>query len=369
MSKLIDGKYRYFAFICYTHADQGAAERLYKKLQHYRLPNRLMNKEGRVKRLVPVFWDHRELYGVYRESDCQALKESKYLIVVCSKHLKEHDKEVNQEITDFLAAGNSVKNIIPFIVDRDEKPELNCFPAKLREICRDNSIIGHNIFERDGKQNYRAALLKTVALMQEISVSELENEDHRRRRQMIRIRVVIAVLIVALFAGFYHFSSTTRFNSELNLSIRGNNSTGWQKELQDVSVGDIVQLQAEFINSRGFLSTFLGKFATSNDLEITTSNIMIRSVLPDNLEYIENSTILYNSNYQEGIKLRDNTITTSGLNIGSYVINGNAYVRFSCRVINKNLQKGDNICVTWVSSTIKDKVEKDSVSVRVNYNN
>lgn len=190
-----------------------------------------------------------------------------------------------------------------------------------------------------------------------------------RSQQMIRMCAVVAVLIVVLFTGVYHLLSTTRFDSKLNLSIRKNDISEWQKELQDVSVGDIVQLQAEFINSRGFLSTFLGKIAANNDLDITTGNIMIRSVLPDSLEYVENSTILFNSNYQNGIKIRDNTINTSGINIGSYEINGNAYIRFSCRVIDRNLQKGNNKCITWVSSTIKDKVEKDSVSVWVNYNN
>jgi len=368
VNELINGKYRYFAFICYAHADQKAAEKLYRKLQHYRLPNRLMNTEGRVKRLVPLFWDQRELYGVYREADRLALRESKYLIVVCSRNLHEHDKEVNQEITDFLAAGNPAENIIPFIVDRDEKPELNCFPAKLREICGDESIIGHNIFEHDGKQNYRAALLKTVAQMQGIAVSELENEDHRRRRRMMYIRVFVTALLITIIAVTYHFTVSTRFHGKLSMSVRYVGYTEWEKELSDARDGDIVEFQVEFRNSRGYLSSFLSKIADSNDLQISSDNIMIRAILPDNLEYMDGSTVLYNSVYQEGVRLLDDTVTTSGINIGSYMINGNAYIRFICRVGNENLEKGDNILITWVNSTVGGKVDgKDNASIRVSY--
>jgi hypothetical protein len=83
---------------------------------------------------------------------------------------------------------------------------------------------------------------------------------------------------------------------------------------------------------------------------------------------MDGSTVLYNSVYQEGVRLLDDTVTTSGINIGSYMINGNAYIRFICRVGNENLEKGDNILITWVNSTVGGKVDgKDNASIRVSY--
>lgn len=93
---------------------------------------------------------------------------------------------------------------------------------------------------------------------------------------------------------------------------------------------------------------------------------MIRDVLPSNIQYIEGTTYLFNSNYKDGVLLEDDTVTTSGINIGSYSENGNAYVRFTGGVVNVNLAAGDNQLVNWASATITNTVYKDDVSILVN---
>ncbi len=95
-------------------------------------------------------------------------------------------------------------------------------------------------------------------------------------------------------------------------------------------------------------------------------NVMIRDILPKNLEYVKDSTVLYNSNYQNGTKVVENTLTTTGINIGSYGVNGNAYVRFTAKVVNNSLACGNNQLVNWANATVNSKVVKDDASVMVN---
>ena len=95
---------------------------------------------------------------------------------------------------------------------------------------------------------------------------------------------------------------------------------------------------------------------------------MIRDVLPTNVEYVKDSTYLYNSVYQKGILLNENTLTTTGINIGSYSPKGNAYVRFTGKVVNKTLACGQNQLVNWASATVNKDVYKDDASVVVSKN-
>ena len=119
----------------------------------------------------------------------------------------------------------------------------------------------------------------------------------------------------------------------------------------DAKIGDEVEFQIEYKN------------LTSETVE----NVMIRDILPNNLEYVKDSTYLYNANHQSGVQIVENTVTTTGINIGSYTTKGNAYVRFTAKVVNKNLACGGNQLVNWANVTVKAEVAgKDDASVMVN---
>lgn len=124
---------------------------------------------------------------------------------------------------------------------------------------------------------------------------------------------------------------------------------GWWYKTTEAEVGDLVECQIFYRN-------------TSNTLQ---KNLMVRYVLPNNMEYIPGSTVLYNSNYQTGVKLIDDTVTTSGINIGDYKPQGNAYVRFIVRVIDKNLASGLNCLINWGAVTVEGKVAKDNAQLYV----
>lgn len=145
-----------------------------------------------------------------------------------------------------------------------------------------------------------------------------------------------------------HATSKT---SKLAKTVRIKGTKNWSESV-NAKVGDEVEYQIEYKN-----------LAAEQ-----VNNVMIRDVLPTNMEYVNGSTVLYNSNHQSGLKLDQDTVTTSGINIGSYAPRGNAYVRFTAKVVNKTLACGSNQLVNWASATVNSVVYKDDASVMVTRN-
>lgn len=137
--------------------------------------------------------------------------------------------------------------------------------------------------------------------------------------------------------------------AKLAKTVRLKGTKEWS-EMVDAKIGDEVEFQIEYRNL----------------LNEQADNVMIRDVLPNNLEYVQDSTYLYNASHQSGVKLDGNTVTTTGINIGSYSPDGNAYVRFTAKVVNNDLICGKTQLVNWAASTVNSKVTKDDASVMVN---
>ena len=141
--------------------------------------------------------------------------------------------------------------------------------------------------------------------------------------------------------------------AKVSKTVRLKGTKTWSESVV-AKVGDEVEYQIEYVNL----------------LSEQVKDVMIRDVLPTNVEYVKDSTYLYNSNYQSGVLLKDNTLTTTGINIGSYNAKGNAYVRFTGKVVDKSIACGSNQLVNWASATVsgssvKNAVYKDDASVLV----
>ncbi|MBR2753871.1 DUF11 domain-containing protein [Candidatus Saccharibacteria bacterium] len=162
--------------------------------------------------------------------------------------------------------------------------------------------------------------------------------------------------------GCYEYSGVVTIDVKVHSSVaakvskqvRIKGTKDWSESVE-AKVGDEVEYQIEYVNL----------------LSEEVKDVMIRDVLPTNVEYVADSTYLYNSNYQNGVLLKDNTVATSGINIGSYKAKGNAYVRFTGKVVDKTMACGSNQLVNWASATvsgsnIKNAVYKDDASVIVN---
>src|SRR4051812_17055413 len=99
---------RYAAFISYRHVepDRGWALWLHRTLESYRTPRSLVREFGIRARVGRVFRDEDELSAtsdLTREIE-QALEQSQFLIVVCSRRTPE-SHWINEEVRRFRQRG------------------------------------------------------------------------------------------------------------------------------------------------------------------------------------------------------------------------------------------------------------------------
>jgi len=135
--------FKYWAFISYSHSDQASADQLHEALERYRVPRRLVGRPGRdgpvPSRIAPIFRDREELPT---SSDLgsairEALRASRYLIVVCSPS-SAGSIWVNEEVLTFKRLGGA-NRILCLILDGEPNasdkpgttPECFCPPCGL----------------------------------------------------------------------------------------------------------------------------------------------------------------------------------------------------------------------------------------------
>ncbi len=129
---------------------------------------------------------------------------------------------------------------------------------------------------------------------------------------------------------------------EIEKEVRLAGETEWKNEV-DAKVGDKVEYLITYKN-------------TSEDIQ---SNVMIQDILPKNMRYVPNSTILYNGKHPSGAVMTDDDIAGTGVNIGSYGPGVTVMVKFTAEVIDKSLQCGGNILANWAQVTVNHKSMQD----------
>jgi uncharacterized repeat protein (TIGR01451 family) len=130
------------------------------------------------------------------------------------------------------------------------------------------------------------------------------------------------------------------------------NVTNSEKTFNDTTnakVGDIVEYQILYKNT------------SSTAVE----NVVVKDVLPNNMEYIAGTTKLYNASNQDGIINTNDTITTDGINIGGYAAGANAYIRFRAKVVDKSMTCGSNKLVNWGQVGVGKTTLQDNAFVMV----
>ena len=134
---------RYWAFISYSHRDEKLAKSLQRKLETYRLPKRLVGRDGAhgpvPAQAKPVFRDRDELHaGTDLAAHVQAaLATSRWLVVLCTPNAAR-SPWVEREIVAFkrLHGEGRVLALIaagePFASRLPGREEEECFPNALR---------------------------------------------------------------------------------------------------------------------------------------------------------------------------------------------------------------------------------------------
>jgi len=191
---------KYFAFISYQRRDSKWAEWLRRKLEHYRLPSNLRKQDPSLpKEIRPVFRDVLELSsGLLSEEIREALKESRYLIVICSPH-SAGSPWVDKEVQTFIELGRA-RDIIPFIVDGEPctgDSDTECFTPALRSLKDEDELLGININEM-GRD---AAAVKVVAKMFGLKFDTLWQRYQRERKR--RLFFTLGLILLALATGLY----------------------------------------------------------------------------------------------------------------------------------------------------------------------
>lgn len=115
-------------------------------------------------------------------------------------------------------------------------------------------------------------------------------------------------------------------------------------------MGDEIEVQVHYTNS-------------SNSKR---ENVMMKIVSPESVEYIPDSTILFNTTNPDGIA-RDDTAEANGINIGSYNIDGDGYIRMRYIVRgSENNAVGKNILRFWGQIDDGTITLQDSTDVMLN---
>jgi WD40 repeat protein len=221
-----ESRYKYYAFISYSHANKKWGDWLHKALESYRVPKHLVGKNTHddviPSRITPIFRDREELPTSSNLGELinQALQQSRYLIVICSPDsAKSH--WVNEEILSFKRLGRS-KQILAIIVDGEpyasDKKHIDaeeCFPQALRyEIGNDQQLSNVRAEPiaadaRPGKDGKSDANLKLIAGILGVGFNELKQRElQRRQKRLMAIAgaaisiatVTIALAITALIA-------------------------------------------------------------------------------------------------------------------------------------------------------------------------
>ncbi|MEP2774609.1 MAG: toll/interleukin-1 receptor domain-containing protein [Luteolibacter sp.] len=209
---------KYHAFISYSHSDKAWANWLHRKVETYRIPA-LLRKEHKElpERFYPVFRDREELAGASVLGDRlrEALRESRWLIVVCSPR-SALSPWVNEEIYYFKQLGRA-NQILCFVVDgvpnvtaadRDVGSAEECFPPSILHPVGKAGELDIEAWEEplaadarpcaDGKQ---AAFLKIIAGMAGIGFGDLVRRDQQRAIRKLRWMVSGVSALVLAFAG------------------------------------------------------------------------------------------------------------------------------------------------------------------------
>lgn len=190
----------YDAFISYRHAplDMEFAKKVHSGLETYHVPDAVRKKTGK-KKIQRVFRDQDELPigSDLNDNITQALRESEYLIVICSPETPG-SYWVSKEIETFIAL-HGRQNILAVLVDGE--PEQS-FPALLRTDEAGNAVEplaadvrGTTPSERNKK--FKTELLRLAAPILGCTYDDLRQ---RHRERIVRRNLIIAAAAAGILA-------------------------------------------------------------------------------------------------------------------------------------------------------------------------
>lgn len=218
-------KITYDAFISYSHSepDSFVAEKLHSMLEHYHISKKLQEISGK-KKISRVFRDREELplSSDLGANICQALKNSEYLIVVCSPRAVKSEW-VQREIEIFLETHEKNK-ILTLLVDGEPEesfPEILCYSEeKLIGEDREEKIVRKSVepmaadirgsTKREIRKKLKEEFLRILAPMLSCTYDTLRQRHREYFFQRAMAMTGTAAVLAVLFTLYaFHQASVS----------------------------------------------------------------------------------------------------------------------------------------------------------------
>ena len=140
----------------------------------------------------------------------------------------------------------------------------------------------------------------------------------------------------------------TEYTIEQKVRLAGGGKDDWADTV-NAKVGDVIEFRIGYENTSGESQT----------------DVVIKDILPANLEYIAGSSVIKNSNHPDGDKIIQDSVVTEGIRIGSYAADANAYIYFQAKVVNRGLKQGLNMLTNWAQVGVDDITMQNSTEIRI----
>ncbi len=233
-------EYTYSAFISYRHLpkDITAAKAVQKALETYRIPRDIQKRTG-IKKLNRCFRDQDELplADDLGESIVKALRESEWLIVICTPDLPK-SKWCCREVETFIELGRKDR-IIPVLVDGEPK---DSYPPQIsyRETAQGVEEVEPLAADLRGslKKQLKTEKMRLAARMLNLDFNDLKKRERERALRRGLVLVSGAFAIVAAFAGYALYQNGL-LTEERNQSARNATELLIEKSVRSTSEGEI----------------------------------------------------------------------------------------------------------------------------------
>lgn len=226
-------EYLYDAFISYRHLpiDNWAAEKVHKTLETYRLPKEIAKKCNRSK-IARVFRDKEELVssGDLANELLEALKKSRYLILICSSKTIESEW-VMKEVRTFKELGRQSRILILLVegspatalpqILRTHEKEVTLPDGTKVTIEEEVEPLAADIRgadQREREKKFKTEILRIIAPVVGCSYDDLkQRHKERKHKKWMLGSVALAVLIIAF--GIYNAWRVSEIETQMNAKL------------------------------------------------------------------------------------------------------------------------------------------------------
>lgn len=244
---------KYDAFISYRHLplDMYVAKTLHKTLESFKLPKNLM-AQGKKSKIERVFRDRDELplSSNLSKSIEEALRESEYLVVICTPKLKESEwciREIEtfkkmygqQNIFAVLAEGEPEESLPTQLLteEYEETDEFGNTVVKVRNVePLAADVRGNN--KAQIKKKIKEESLRLAAPIFGVAYDDLK-QRHRERRLKKMLSIASVVSLVLLIFGIISTSMAITIRRQSKIVNEGYSIALANEALDKLSEGDV----------------------------------------------------------------------------------------------------------------------------------